>query len=221
MRRKSKRKRRIFRKGGRSARWKALSKELEEEVRSSKEEFVDNIIEDGCEGRRFNSAISKLSGPSAGGTWSVRELFPGIADEDVCNRAIDYFSSIGGEGEVGRMPDFPNVPAGMKFTKQSVLKRLQSLKKKDSHVEGDPLPHLVRAMPELFAEPVAAIFNKASAQGWWPTRWKTEHITVIPKVRNPSSLAKTRNISCTALFSKVLEAALLEQLREELIPDPA
>ena len=127
---------------------------------------------------------------------------------------------IGGTERGREMPNIPTVPSGMKFSRGSVLKRLQSLKKKDSHVEGDPLPHLVRAMPELFAAPVTAIFNKASQEGKWPTRWKTEHITIIPKVRNPASLAETRNISCTPLLSKVLEGALLDQLRDELVPDP-
>ena len=114
----------------------------------------------------------------------------------------------------------PRVPAGLDFMPEQVLKRLKNLKKKNSHVEGDPLPDLVRKMPELFASPVTAIFNKASASAEWPTSWKAEHITVIPKVKCPLSLAKTRNISCTALLSKVLEGALLEQLRRELAPNP-
>ena len=75
-------------------------------------------------------------------------------------------------------------------------------------------------MPELFASPVTTIFNKASETATWPTAWKTEYITVIPKVKNPATLAETRNISCMALLSKVLEGAMLEQLRRELVPDP-
>ena len=221
MRRKSKRKKRLYRKRGRSNRWRALSKELEDEVNRSKEEFVKNIVADGCEGRRFFSAIRKLSGPEASTSWSVRDVFPGLDDKRVCDRVIEYFSTIGGCERGRDLPQMPEIPAGLSFTEESVLERLKAMKKKDSHVEGDPLPHLVRGMPELFAAPVASIFNKASMAGCWPTRWKTEHITVIPKTRNPSCLAETRNISCTALLSKVLEGALLEQLRDELVPDPA
>ena len=220
MRRKSKRKKRLYQKRGRSARWRALSKELEDDVRKGKEEFVDNIIEDGCEGKQFYAAVRKLFGPGGGGAWSVRDVFPGMGDEIVCEEVINYFSSVGGGEQAREMPDIPSTPSGLQFTTQSVLERLQTLKKKDSHVEGDPLPHLVRNMPELFAKPVAVLFNKASAAGQWPTRWKTEHITIIPKTGNPSSLAETRNISCTPLFSKVLEGALLDQLRRELVPDP-
>lgn len=52
------------------------------------------------------------------------------------------------------MSSVPAVPSGMTFTQQSVLKLCQSLKRKDSHVEEDQLPLLVRAIPELFAESV-------------------------------------------------------------------
>ena len=171
-------------------------------------------------GKEFYSAVKKLSGPGGGSSWSVRQLFPGANDEQVCNDVLDYFSSVGGRERGKPMDDPPKVHSGLRFTPEQILKRLKGLKKKNSHVEGDPLPDLVRKMPELFVAPVTAIFNKAGEAAKWPKSWKTEYITVIPKVKNPSSLAETRNISCTALLSKVLEGALLEQLRDELVPDP-
>ena len=189
-------------------------------MQPSKEAFVEEITENGGSGKEFYDAVRQLSGPGGGSTWSVRQLFPAASDEQVCMEVLDYFSSVGGR-ERGRAMEEPlQVPSGLHFTPQQVLERLRNLKKKNSHVEGDPLPDLVRKMPELFASPVATIFNKASETATWPSRWKTEYITVIPKVKNPSSLAETRNISWTALLSKVLEGAMLEQLRGELVPDP-
>ena len=220
IRKRSRRKRMIFRKRGRSASWRELSKNLEEEVRVSKEAFVDAAIERGGNGREFYSVVKKLSGPSGPSTWSVRDLFPGVPDEDVCKIVTDYFSSVGGKEEGRAMPALEKVPVGITFTVDKVVELLGNLKKKDSHVPGDPLPFLVRGMPDLFAPPITTIFNKACAEGSWPSSWKTEFLTIIPKVKNPSGLDETRNISCTALFSKVLEGAFLEQLRSELQPDP-
>lgn len=34
-------------------------------------------------------------------------------------------------------------------------------------------------------------------------------------------MSKCRNISCTSIFSKILEGVVIGWLREELIPDPA
>ena len=96
---------------------------------------------------------------------------------------------------------------------------LAATKKTESRVEGDPLAHLVRRFPEAFAKPVAGIFNAVDKSGCWPVQWKTEHLTIIPKVPNPGGLNECRNISCTSVFSKVLEGEVLLKLRGELEPD--
>ena len=220
IRRKSKRKTRIFRKRGRSASWRELARNLEEEVRNSKEACVDDAIEKGGNGKDFYAVVKKLSGPGSTSGWSVRDLYPGVTDVEICERVTDYFSSVGGK-EPGRpLPGSEKVPMGLHFTADRVAEMLRNMKKKDSHVPGDPLAFLIRGMPGLFAPPITAIFNKASEEGIWPSSWKIEHITIIPKVKNPKGLSKTRNISCTALLSKLLEGALLDQLKSELIPDP-
>ena len=38
----------------------------------------------------------------------------------------------------------------------------------------------------LPARPIAAIFNAMTSSKKWPALWKTEHITIIPKVSNPT-----------------------------------
>lgn len=43
---------------------------------------------------------------------------------------------------------------------------------------------------------------------------------MIPKNPNPADLSECHNISCTSIFSKVLEGQVLGQLRGELCPDP-
>ena len=79
---------------------------------------------------------------------------------------------------------------------------------------------MVLRFPRAFAVPLSAVFNAVNNQGRWPARWKTEHLTIIPKVPNPESLAECPNISCTSIYSKVLEGVVLRKLREELVPDP-
>ena len=50
----------------------------------------------------------------------------------------------------------------------------------------------------------------------WPKVWKYEYVTAIPKKKVPESADDLRNISCTALVSKVMESYLLEWLKEEV-----
>ena len=116
------------------------------------------------------------------------------------------------------MPDIKRCGLG-EFTLGGTEALLGKVKKSSSAIEGNPLPNLVRTFPEDFAIPVAAIYNEINSSGVWPKSWKTEHLTVIPKNPNPSDLSECRNISCTSVFSKVLEGQVLAKLRKELFPD--
>ena len=50
--------------------------------------------------------------------------------------------------------------------------------------------------------------------------WKIEYVTPIPKVTSPSSFNELRNISCTTVFSKVLEHFILTRAKNEVMPGP-
>ena len=149
----------------------------------------------------------------------MADLFPGKGPEQIGEAVLEYFGKISTE-EAPRMLEIPPVAGGLpEFTLASVTKILRGSKKTDSIVEGDPLPHLVRRYPEAFAGPVKMIFDRVNASGMWRKAWKTEFLTIIPKVPNLASLAECRNISCTSVFSKILEGQVLLKLRRELIPD--
>ena len=136
---------------------------------------------------------------------------------------LDYFSSVGGNDPPSAWPHIPPDGGGGMgdFTRPVAEKLLKSHKRVKSKVDGDPLPHLVHKFPDLFAAPVATIFDRINRTTKWPSSWKREHLTIIPKNPRPGDLSECRNISCTALMSKVLEGVLLEKLRSELRYDPA
>ena len=133
---------------------------------------------------------------------------------------LDYFSGVGGDEARIDLPEVPRVrDAGLgAFDAARVEALLRRHKKTTSTVEGDPLPHLIQKYPADFAGPVASIFNEINLTASWPTAWKKEYLTIIPKM--PGSLAECRNISCTSFLSKVLEGVVLDKLRQELVPDP-
>ncbi len=67
---------------------------------------------------------------------------------------------------------------------------------------------LLKEFADLFAEPVANIFNTSLLSRIVPNIWKYSHITPIPKVKQPNDESHdtdTRPISLTACLSKVLE----------------
>ena len=215
-----KKKIRIYKKYGKSQSWWETDHKLQEEITRAKESFVEKLLEDGNNGRPFYAATRKLAAASATQPWRVNDLFVGMGPGEVCEGVLDFFGGIAMTESEG-MPDLPRAVGGLGFfSTERTSTLLRTSKKTDSIVEGDPLPQLIRSYPDSFARPVAEIFNRINETGRWPARWKTEHLTIIPKVPNPADLSKCRNISCTSVFSKILEGQVLLQLRRELEPDP-
>ena len=216
-----KKKIRIYKKFGKSQSWWETDRRLQEEIAQAKEAFVERLLEDGNNGRPFYAATRKLAAASSAQPWRVNDLFVGMGPEEVCREVLDFFGKIARTEDDTGLPELPRVRGGLGvFTVERTTKLLKASKKKDSRVEGDPLPHLVRSFPASFARPVADIFNRIDETGRWPARWKTEHLTIIPKNPNPVDLSECRNISSTSIFSKILEGQVLNQLRGELEPDP-
>ena len=89
------------------------------------------------------------------------------------------------------------------------------MKKPASQVVGDIPPQLVTEYCDILAIPLHYIFSKIYETLEWPEIWKRETVTVIPKVSSPTSLSELRNLSCTPLFSKLLESFVLEDLKGE------
>ena len=215
-----KKKIREYKKNGKSDRWKQIDNDLQDRITNARKTFVELMLEEGNSGKSFYAATRKLSAAKCNQPWAVSDIFPGTPPEQVGKNVLDYFGKIASATD-HTIPHRQPVPGGLPpFDVDRTTDLLKEVKKSDSMVKGDPLPNLVRGYPEAFAEPVSAIFNAVNDTGCWPDTWKTEHLTIIPQNPNPTDLSECRNISCTSIFSKILEGEVLKQLRRELEPDP-
>ena len=193
---------------------------MQAKIDDSRNCFVERMLEEGSQGRSFYLAARKLASAMPSDKWAVADMFPGKGPSEVCAEVLEFYGGISSE-EATPAPDVPRVDGGLgHFNVQRTTELLRAAKKSDSRVDGDPLAHLVRCYPEAFAAPVTKIYNEINKTGYWPSTWKTEHLTIIPKNPNPSGLTECRNISCTSIFSKILEGVVLLQLHEELRPNP-
>ena len=55
-------------------------------------------------------------------------------------------------------------------------------------VPGDIYSQLVTLFADFFAIPLTAIYNDILSSYIWPTSWKKEFVTVIPKKATPEGL---------------------------------
>ena len=216
-----KKKIRLYKKGGKTDRWWATDEKLQQAIATAKDEYVEKLLLEGTNGRSFYAATKKLASAASAQSWTVTDLYVGLRPGEVCREILDFYGGISA-AEAPPLPDIPRVPGGLgHFSLERTAKVLKESKKTNSVVPGDPLPHLIRGHSAEFAVPVMEIFNKINDTGRWPRNWKTEDLTVIPKVPNPSGLHECRNISCTSALSKILEGQVLEKLKGELVPDPS
>ena len=86
-------------------------------------------------------------------------------------------------------------------------------------VEGDLFPECVTKYSDLLAVPLTKIYNMILASRTWPSPWKKETVTVIPKSPSASTFEECRNLSCTPLFSKLMESYLMEMISSEVKVD--
>ena len=78
------------------------------------------------------------------------------------------------------------------------------------------LPSLANKYSDLTAIPATRIINFSLATQTWPTPWKEETQSAIPKCDGASEFDQLRNLSCTNSLSKILESFVLSKLRTEI-----
>ena len=110
------------------------------------------------------------------------------------------------------MKDAPKIEVYQVYEK--FLKR----KNKITSVPGDIPSKLKREFSPELASPVADIFNSINETGEYPTQWKTEYVTPIPKVSPPDTLDDLRNISLTPDLSRDYDQFLVEWLLPYITP---
>ena len=217
IRRLAKKKKRVFKREGKSTLWVTLRDKMDDLLEKSKAEYVAKVEKQGP--RAYFSAVKRLSSRIKPDDWSIMSLFPGETPDQVGEKTAEYFTKITDQFDP-LTPSQMTGPTRRDLSLEEVETWLRKAKKPNSSVPGDVLPRLMKKHHKLMAAPVRDIFNAVFRSNQWPSEWKVETTVVIPKAGKPDSLAGCRNISCTPFLSKVLESILLEDIKSEIEADP-
>ena len=217
-------KRKIYRQEGKSERYKIARKHCDKEIAKAKRTFLGKVIEKSKKARNskpYYSAVGCLSTKKMTNKWNIAALYPEKSDYEIADTAAVFFNSIS--------LDYPPLPDPKRvdpldipdyIMPHQVAARLRSFRKPKSTVFGDINPELVGQFSDIIAETLCYIYNLALKTRSWPAVWKTETVHIIPKNSAPADLSELRNLSCTPLFSKVLESFILDRLKREVQLSP-
>ena len=216
-----KKRRRVYHREGRSQKWKDLMKKVRKLVRKRASRYWEHQkrgLLQGDASRLFFKNVKAYSSKERPPQFDVRSILPGLSDPEVAEKLADHFNGISCEFEGLDPADIPvtfSSPVQVLSPAQVAL-RLKQFKKPKSMVKHDIFPALVSDAAPYLAGPLTYIYNTITATSTWPLRWKEEFVTPIPKKPVPQGLNDLRNISCTALFSKVYESFVLGWLTEQV-----
>ena len=94
--------------------------------------------------------------------------------------------------------------------------RLSRMKKTRSTLPLDIPDKLRRECAQFLAAPLKRIINENLSQSVYPTVWKKEWVTPIPKVTNPKVITDLRKIASTSNYSKCYEGFLKDWILEDI-----
>ena len=108
-----------------------------------------------------------------------------------------------GETTSSEIPGMRNSKPLSLFEPMQIHEKIKKkMKKKVSTVPNDIPWKIILEFSVELAEPLSHIFNSASKKGIWPSIWKKELVTPVPKVFPPKSPDDLRKIAGTNNFSK-------------------
>ena len=211
-------KRKYYKKRGKNDLWREIDGKTKREVFLARRGYADKVKKKVLaekNPRALFRAIKHLKAKEAPPQWDVTKLFPGKSKQDIAVVCAEYFSSI--SREFAALPPPPQNPnQHWSIELHEISAKLKHCHKARTLVKGDLKPELVKKYHDLLAIPLYCIYNKILRENSWPLNWKEETVHIIPKKTIPESIKDVRNISCTPLFSKVLEQFLLEKLRQQV-----
>ena len=161
--------------------------------------------------------MKNLNKPNRPSPWSILDIGGGRDEEEVLEDLADFFNEISSEFvglDITDIPvtyDRPIYP----ITEGMIESKIKNIKKPKSTVPGDIPPSIVNEVAAVCAIPLCHIYNEMPTTEW-PRSWKKEFQTIIPKKNSPDNANECRNLSCTNLFSKVLETFVLESIQSEI-----
>ena len=215
---------REYAKRKKSKKWIMLNEEFNKRVIMLKESYYENVIDDlkTSNVSAWYSKIKKMSQIDSKdqGTVQVHEIMH-LSSSAQAETIADTIAKISNEykplqtGDID-LKSFESSAMYPLFEPFEIHNRISKMKMKKSTILGDIPWRVIKEFSAEIAEPLANIFNSCTIEGIWPSMWKHEIVTPIPKVYPPQSTDDLRRISGTKNLSKIYESLLSDTIISDI-----
>ena len=131
-----------------------------------------------------------------------------LTDQQQCEIIADTFASVQNEYQPLNKQDIKIPPFQTSDIPQiipsQVWLKLTRIKTNKSTIPGDLPAKVIKQFAAYLAEPLTDIINCSIRRGEYPSLYKFEYVTPVPKVYPCSSVSQLRNISCLLVFDQVM-----------------
>ena len=219
----SRQKSREYVKHGKSEKYLKLKKQFDTKYKSESEKYLNKNLENIRESKpnqvfRFLKRLGAQPGdcPEAETFTLSSHETEGLSAEQSAERIAAHFAAISQEFQPLKTEQLPQrvkdkILATESENKQppiseyDVYCKIRAAKKPNTGIPNDLPKAIIQEFSPELSTPVHRIIENIFKSGEWPSHWKLEHITPIPKVTLPETEDDLRPISLTPFFSKVTE----------------
>ena len=134
----------------------------------------------------------------------------------------DFYSKISNEYkpiELDQLPSYLPSKLPPQLEEFDVYQRILKMKNTRSIYPIDVPNKLIKEFAHVLAAPLTNIFNASLMEQIYPSPWKKELVTPVPKVTECTSLTQLRKIACTSQFNKAYEFFIKQWIIEDVYPN--
>ena len=220
---------RIFRRERRSEKWAKLNKIFKKEVKSAKANFYKEAVADLKlkKPSQWYSCLKKITpfDQLRNDQTNVEEISQ-LTDQQQAEKIAHQFASIQNEYKPLKTEDIsvpPFVESDIpQFHPGQVWFVLSRINTNKATVPGDFPAKLIKQFAAYLAEPLSDIFNTSIRRGEYPSIYKFEISTPVPKVFPTELTSQLRNISgllnFDRIFEKLISKFIISDMEDHLDP---
>ena len=205
-----------------SEKWKKLRRRFRKMKRKTINSFYSSFVTElkhTNQGKWYQMA-KKLGAIDQMNTGDISvEQLEGLDNKQAAQVVAEHFASVSNEYlplDLKQLPAYLPAPKPEQVTEHRVYEKIQKLKNTRSTNDIDLPNKLRKEFSVELATPMTDIINTCLNQQCFPTLWKRELITPVPKITHPKVIKDLRKISGTSDFSKVYEGFLKDWIVSDI-----